>query len=110
MRRKWVCLTGDDGKTDFIEISGGADNSLSAPSSSVAIHTDIIEPTWHPADGRYYESKSKFRNVTKAHGCREIGNDWRHSDGSINRNAVASQSKQESVKETLVKVLRGEVH
>lgn len=26
-------------------------------------------------DGRYYDSKSQFRAVTKAHGCIEVGND-----------------------------------
>jgi hypothetical protein len=110
MRRKWICRTGDDGKTDFIEISDDVGNSLPASSSSVAIHTDTIAPTWHPADGKIYDSKSQFRKVTRAHGCREVGSDWRHSDGSINRWAVASKPKQESVKETLIKVLKGEVH
>lgn len=36
---------------------------------------DIMEPTRHMADGNYYSSKSKFREVTKAHGCVEVGND-----------------------------------
>ena len=110
MRRKWVCRTGDDGKTNFIEISGDADVSPSASSSSVAIHEDTIPPTWHPADGKIYDSKSQFRKVTKEHGCVEMGNDWRRADGSINRWAYASAPKTESPKETLIKVLRGEIH
>lgn len=36
--------------------------------------SDTMEPTEH-VDGRYYTSKSKFRAVTKAHGCVEVGND-----------------------------------
>ena len=37
--------------------------------------SDSMEPTWHPVDNRYYTSKKKFRNETKARGCVEIGND-----------------------------------
>lgn len=40
----------------------------------VHIIQDSMDATWHPADGKYYESKSEFRRVTKAHGCQEYGN------------------------------------
>lgn len=36
--------------------------------------TDTMDPTEH-IDGKFYDSKSKFREVTKAHGCIEVGND-----------------------------------
>jgi hypothetical protein len=36
---------------------------------------DQMDPTWHPSDGREYESKSQFRQVTKAKGGVEVGND-----------------------------------
>lgn len=39
------------------------------------IITDTMEPTFHPADGRFYDSKAKFRDTTRAHGCVEIGNE-----------------------------------
>ncbi len=44
------------------------------PKPRVYVHTDIM-PTrlFHPADGGHYDSKSKFRKITKAHGCTEIG-------------------------------------
>jgi hypothetical protein len=35
--------------------------------------SDNIDHTWHPANGKYYDSKSNFRKTTKAYGCREIG-------------------------------------
>ena len=35
--------------------------------------SDIMAPTRHMADGNVYDSKRKFREVTKAHGCIEIG-------------------------------------
>lgn len=37
--------------------------------------SDSMEMTRHMADGKYYSSKAKFRQVTKAHGCVEVGND-----------------------------------
>lgn len=36
---------------------------------------DSMNPTKHPIDGKIYDSKSKFREVTRAHGCIEVGND-----------------------------------
>lgn len=30
---------------------------------------------WHPATGRYADSKSEFRRMTKESGCVEMGND-----------------------------------
>lgn len=36
---------------------------------------DSMDDTWHPADGKYYGSKSKFRETTKAHGLVEYGNE-----------------------------------
>lgn len=36
--------------------------------------SDTMEPTEH-IDGKFYTSKSKFREVTKANGCIEVGND-----------------------------------
>jgi hypothetical protein len=37
--------------------------------------SDTIDPTRHMCDGRYYDSKAKFREVTRAHGCIEVGNE-----------------------------------
>jgi hypothetical protein len=39
------------------------------------VQQDSMAPTWHPADGQMYESKSAFRAATKASGCVEVGND-----------------------------------
>lgn len=36
---------------------------------------DTMPLTWHPSDGKHYDSKSKFRAVTKAHGALEVGNE-----------------------------------
>lgn len=37
--------------------------------------TDEMPATKHMADGEFYTSKRKFRAVTRAHGCVEVGND-----------------------------------
>ncbi len=37
--------------------------------------SDTIPLTRHMADGKYYDSKRKFREATKASGCVEYGND-----------------------------------
>ena len=42
---------------------------------SANVISDHMPETRHMADGKYYDSKSKFRQVTKAHGCIEVGND-----------------------------------
>jgi hypothetical protein len=34
-----------------------------------------MDHTWHPCDGKHYDSKSNFRSVTRAHGGTEIGNE-----------------------------------
>lgn len=36
--------------------------------------SDTMEPTEH-VDGKFYTSKSKFRSITKARNCTEMGND-----------------------------------
>jgi hypothetical protein len=37
---------------------------------------DEMAPTRHMMNGKYYTSKKKFRNETKARGCIEVGNDY----------------------------------
>lgn len=41
------------------------------------IITDSLPPggLWHPATGKYVDSKSRFRQFTKAAGCVEVGNE-----------------------------------
>src|ERR1700722_18498834 len=36
--------------------------------------SDNMEATWHPASGRFFSSKSRFRGHTKEMGCIEVGN------------------------------------
>jgi DNA mismatch repair ATPase MutL len=42
---------------------------------SAYVIQDSMESTWHPVDGKQYDSKSSFRKTTKASGCTEMGNE-----------------------------------
>lgn len=54
----------------------GAPQTYRAPSAFPCprIASDTMDAVEH-IDGRYYDSKSAFRAVTKAHGYVEVGND-----------------------------------
>lgn len=44
-------------------------------SDATYVISDSMAETRHMCDGKYYTSKSKFRQVTRAHGCIEVGNE-----------------------------------
>lgn len=46
-------------------------SSLPAP----MLISDTMDPVQHPCTGEYFSSKAKFRSVTRANGCVEVGND-----------------------------------
>ncbi len=64
------------------------------PDSGRAFHyiSDNQDLLWHPHNGRYYDSKSAFRKVTREAGCEEVGNETqsrqvqRRDKGEIGRN------------------------
>jgi hypothetical protein len=55
----------------FVDVTGWK----RAPSRFPAIHRDTSEPMVHPATGEVFDSKSRFRAVTKQHGLVEVGTD-----------------------------------
>lgn len=61
----------DNGMVDFG--IAGPKYTIGQPATNVI--SDIMEPTRHMCDGKYYDSKAQFREVTKAHGCIEVGNE-----------------------------------
>jgi hypothetical protein len=66
MKRNYVW----DGQT-FVDVTGWK----RPPSRFPAIHRDTSEPMVHPATGEVFDSKSRFRAVTKQHGLVEVGTD-----------------------------------
>lgn len=48
---------------------------FNAPSRAPAIISDHMAALKHPCTGQIFDSKSQFRAVTRANGCRELGND-----------------------------------
>ena len=64
----------------------------------VHLITDTMDKTWHPADGRTYESKSAFRRATKACGCVEYGDapcpEYKQSEPSGVKADVIEAAKQ----------------
>lgn len=59
--------------------NGMVDATQAGPKNSSNSATNVIrdemDPTRHMADGKYYTSKAKFREATRAHGCIEVGNE-----------------------------------
>ena len=53
------------------------DKSCHVARETAKLHiiSDIMDPTWHPCTGEMIDSKHKFRQVTKASGGIEIGNE-----------------------------------
>lgn len=48
---------------------------LTCSSEATHVISDTMDQTRHMADGKYYDSKSVFRQVTRAHNCIEYGNE-----------------------------------
>lgn len=52
------------------------DKATAGPKNGSAyVIKDEMEATRHMADGKYYTSKSKFRQATRDAGCLEVGNE-----------------------------------
>lgn len=102
MRKTYFFRQNEQGDWYSIE----AEKAPSKGTGTVIIE-DTMAPTWHPADGKYYDSKSKFRQVTKAHGCVEVGNDYKTSDGGFR--GLTEKRQAPSVRESIARAARGEL-
>lgn len=61
------------------------------------INSDTMDLTEH-IDGRFYDSKSKYRQVTKANGCIEVGN-----DPARFRKKARSRPDRKAIREAILK-------
>lgn len=75
------------------------------PRKTPYIIRDNMEAAVHPATGVTMDSKSRFREVTKAHGLIEVGNDdWRNSH---NPAAELAASRKKDIAEAWQMVEQG---
>jgi hypothetical protein len=101
MRTTYVFRQDDKGEWQAIKAEKAPPSA-----ASIVVLEDTMPMTWHPVNGQYYDSKSKFRQVTKAHGCVEAGNDLKTKDGGFR--GLYSRPKQESIREAIAKAARGD--
>lgn len=66
---------------------------------------DSIEPTKHPADGRVYESKSQYNQVTRSRGLVEIGPEGLKA--MLKRDPHEIRPVKETIREAVQKVNQG---
>lgn len=79
MRIRFNCGYDSDGKWQCVEESKSQPGQLAQePQGPEAPHVipDDMPPTQHPCDQQFYTSKAKFRDVTRAHGKVEVGNEY----------------------------------
>lgn len=67
-RAIYKLLPAAEGKWQLVNVE-----DLGAPPPKVHVIDDSMEPLEHPCDGQKYSSKRQFSEITKAHGCIEVG-------------------------------------
>jgi len=70
--------------------------------------SDSMDPTRHMINGRYYESKSKFRQITKDAGCIEVGNETETMLKPKKQIISTKQERVDSIKKAIEDVKKGE--
>lgn len=69
--------------------------------------SDTMEPTRHMIDGKYYTSKKKFRNETKARGCIEVGDQTTYLTKPRISKKLDKKQRREDIKRALWEVRNG---
>lgn len=75
-----------------------------APQSH-AVHQDSMDACVHPCTGEMIDSKSKFRQITRAHGCTEVGD--QKIPAASSRGQMPSEMGREHVERAKQKVEAG---
>jgi hypothetical protein len=70
-------------------------------------NSDQMDHTWHPASGKYFDSKSEFRKETKAYGCQEIGDEKGY--GKVRNFTVKLDKRQriDDIKRSIYEIRNG---
>lgn len=71
------------------------DTGFNPRESGHSVIGDSMPPTWHPATGEIIDSKSRFRQTTRAAGLVEFGNDVpktrdRYQKGDLKQQIIRS--------------------
>lgn len=89
--------------------NGMVDASIALPKGTdprFYVISDEMPSLRHMADGKYYSSKAKFRQATKAAGCIELG-----SDPAITRPRkpipLDRRKRREDIKQTIYEMRNG---
>lgn len=69
--------------------------------------SDTMEPTRHMVNGKFYTSKKKFRNETKAHGCIEVGNDYQKKASSRLPKPLDKRQRRDDIKRSIWELRNG---
>lgn len=59
------------------------------------VHSDTMDAMVSMADGKMYDSKSRYRTELRAHGCYEVGND------SMERSTTSAPPVRDALRHTL---------
>lgn len=100
--------------TEFVEIAPGRWR-IKRESTPVArsnlplpyVIGDAMPPAEH-VDGRFYESKSAFRAVTRAHGLTEVGNEKLKPKTRSSLDPAFRRNRQKVLKTAIEKVRAGQ--
>ena len=79
--------------------------ALHASNSAPNVIRDGMDETWHPANGKRYESKAAFRKATRAAGCCEVG-DQKDFGGRKAPPVLSKERRARDIK-TAIEQLRG---
>ena len=74
---------------------------------SFYFNSDTMEPTQHMASGKYFTSKKKFRDETRAHGCVEVGNETKALVKPRKRINLDKRQRRDDIKKAIHQLRNG---
>lgn len=72
-------------------------------------NSDQMEPTRHMASGKYFTSKKKFRDETRAYGCVEVGTETKYLNKKRKPIKLDKRQRREHIKKAIHDLRNGQV-
>lgn len=69
--------------------------------------SDTMDGTRHMCNGKIYDSKSKFRQVTKQHGCIEVGNEEKHMMKPRQPKKLDKRQRRDDIRKAIYELKNG---